>query len=282
MSDYNPNNPVDFKKIKPFVIFGVILVILIISWSRISVTIPAGHAGLIYKTFAGGIAEDGTYLGQGFHLIAPWNSVVVYETRQQETTVSMTALSSNLLDIQLDVTIFHQPMIDQLGSLEVQRGSNYIDRVIIPAMRAVTRENIARYLPEELNTTKREEIQLEVEEQMRNRLNQNFIQLNDVLIRNIELPEKLRASIERKLQQEQESLEYEFRIEKAEKEAQRKKIEASGIQDFQEIVAKSITPDLLRWKGIEATEKLSESPNSKIVVIGGGKDGLPIILGGNN
>lgn len=282
MSDYNPNNPVDFKKIKPFVIFGVILVILIISWSRISVTIPAGHAGLTYKTFAGGIAEDGTYLGQGFHLIAPWNHVVVYETRQQETTVSMTALSSNLLDIELDVTIFHEPMIDQLGSLEVQRGKSYVDRVIIPAMRAVTRENIARYLPEEINTTKREEIQLEIEEQMRNRLNQNYIQLNDVLIRNIELPEKLRASIERKLQQEQESLEYEFRIEKAEKEAQRKKIEASGIQDFQEIVAQSITQDLLRWKGIEATEKLSESPNSKIVVIGSGKDGLPIILGGND
>src|SRR5690554_4153064 len=151
MSNYNPNNTVDIRKIRPFIIFGVILVILLISWSRITVTIPAGHAGLIYRTFSGGISEDGSYLGQGFHLIAPWNHVVVYETRQQETTVSMTALSSNLLDIKLDVTIFHEPMIDQLGSLEVQRGSSYVDRVIIPAMRAVTRENIARYLPEELN-----------------------------------------------------------------------------------------------------------------------------------
>ncbi len=281
MSNYNPNNTVDIKKIRPFIIFGIILVILLISWSRITVTIAAGHAGLVYRTFAGGISEEGNYLGQGFHLIAPWNHVVVYETRQQETTVSMTALSSNLLDIKLDVTIFHEPMIDKLGSLEVQRGSSYVDRVIIPAMRAVTRENIARYLPEELNTTKREEIQLEIEEQMRSRLNENFIQLNDVLIRNIELPEKLRASIERKLQQEQESLEYEFRIEKAQKEAARKKIEASGIQDFQEIVAKSITEDLLRWKGIEATEALSQSTNAKIVVIGSGKDGLPIILGNN-
>lgn len=280
MSDYNSPN-IDIKKVRPFVIFGIILVILLISWSRITVTIPAGHAGLVYRTFSGGIAEDGGYLGQGFHLIAPWNHVVIYETRQQETTVSMTALSSNLLDIKLDVTIFHEPIIDQLGSLEVRRGSDYIDRVVIPAMRAVTRENIARYLPEELNTTKREEIQMEVEEQMRNRLNENFIQLNDVLIRNIELPEKLRASIERKLQQEQESLEYEFRIEKAQKEAERKRIEATGIQDFQEIVSKSITEDLLRWKGIEATETLSQSPNAKVVVIGSGKDGLPIILGNN-
>lgn len=282
MSDYNQVNTVDFKKIRPFVVFGVILVILLISWSRVTVTIPAGYAGLVYKTFAGGIVEDSEPLGQGFHFIAPWNHVVTYETRQQETTVSLTALSSNLLDIKLDVTIFHEPVYSKLPSLEVRRGKNYVERVIIPAMRAVTRETFAQYLPEEINTTRREEIQLQVEEEMRKRLNQNFIQLNDVLIRNIELPEKLRASIERKLQQEQESLEYEFRIEKAEKEAARKKIEAKGIQDFQEIVAQSITKDLLRWKGIEATEKLSESPNSKIVVIGAGDDGLPIILGGNN
>ncbi len=280
MSNYNPQ-PVDISKIRPFIIFGVVLVLLVISWSRITVTIPAGHAGLIYKTFGGGISEEDSPLGQGFHLIAPWNSVVVYEIRQQETTVSMTALSSNLLDIKLDVTIFHEPIVDQLGSLEVRRGSKYVDRVVIPAMRAVTRESIAQYLPEEINTTRREEIQLQIEEEMRSRLNRNFLQLNDVLIRNIELPEKLRASIERKLQQEQESLEYEFRIEKAQKEAARKKIEAEGIQDFQKIVAQSITQDLLRWKGIEATEALSQSNNAKVVVIGSGKDGLPIILGGN-
>lgn len=280
MSNYNPQ-PIDIRKIRPFIIFGIVLVVLLISWSRITVTIPAGHAGLIYRTFSGGITTEDPALGQGFHLIAPWNHVVVYEIRQQETTVSLTALSSNLLDIKLDVTIFHEPILSELANLEVKRGSNYVERVIIPAMRAVTRESIAQYLPEEINTTRREEIQLQVEEEMRKRLNMNYIELNDVLIRNIELPEKLRASIERKLQQEQESLEYEFRIEKAQKEAERKKIEAEGIQDFQQIVSKSITQDLLRWKGIEATEALAQSTNSKVVVIGSGKDGLPIILGGN-
>lgn len=281
MSDYNPQSSVDIKKIRPFIILGILIVVLLISWSRLTVTIDAGYAGLVYRTFDQGISEEDYPLSQGFHIIAPWNHVVVYETRQQETTVSMTALSSNLLDIKLDVTIFHEPVIEDLGSLEVRRGKNYVDRVIIPAMRAVTRESIAQYLPEEINTTRREEIQLQIEAEMRERLESNFIQLNDVLIRNIELPEKLRASIERKLQQEQESLEYEFRIEKAEKEAARKKIEAAGIQDFQEIVAQSITEDLLRWKGIEATEALAGSQNAKVVVVGGGKDGLPIILGNN-
>lgn len=106
--------------------------------------------------------------------------------------------------------------------------------------------------------------------------------MNDVLTRNIELPSKLEESIERKLQQEQESLKYEFRIEKVRKEANRKRIEAEGIRDFQYIVSDGVTPSLLKWKGIEATEELAKSQNTKIIVIGSGEDGLPIILGGNN
>jgi regulator of protease activity HflC (stomatin/prohibitin superfamily) len=148
-------------------------------------------------------------------------------------------------------------------------------------MRAVAREVIAQYLPEEFNTTKREEIQLEIENRLEEKLSNNYIQLNDVLIRNIELPLTLQQAIERKLQQEQESLEYEFRIEKASKEAERKKIEAEGIRDFQNIVTQSITDKLLQWKGIEATTILSESNNSKVIVIGSGESGLPLILGGN-
>jgi regulator of protease activity HflC (stomatin/prohibitin superfamily) len=148
-------------------------------------------------------------------------------------------------------------------------------------MRAVSREVISKYLPEEFNTTKREEIQLEIENRLSKKLAENYIQLNDVLIRNIELPLTLEQAIERKLQQEQESLEYEFRIEKASKEAQRKRIEAEGIRDFQNIVSQSINDDLLKWKGIEATTELAHSNNAKIVVIGSGDSGLPLILGGN-
>ena len=107
------------------------------------------------------------------------------------------------------------------------------------------------------------------------------IQLNDILIRNINLPEKLKSSIEKKLQQEQEALEYEFKIDKERLEATRKRIEAQGIQDFQKIITESINDKLLKWNGIEATLKLAESNNAKVIVIGSGKDGLPLILGGN-
>jgi regulator of protease activity HflC (stomatin/prohibitin superfamily) len=149
-------------------------------------------------------------------------------------------------------------------------------------MRAVAREVFAKYLPEEINTSKREEIQADITNLLALKLAENFIQLNDVLIRNIKLPRTLEDAIERKLQQEQESLEYEFRLEKEAKEADRKRIEAQGIQDFQNIVSDGISEELLRWKGIEATAELAKSDNAKVVIIGGGEDGLPIILGGND
>ena len=143
---------------------------------------------------------------------------------------------------------------------------------------SVAREVIAQYLPEEINTTKRELIQTQIEEQFEAKLAANFIQCNDVLIRKVKLPLKLEESIERKLQQEQESLEYEFRLVKESKEAERKRIEAEGIRAFQDIVTQSVTDDLLKWKGIEATTQLAESDNAKIVIIGN-EDGLPLILG---
>lgn len=258
-----------------------LFVALLISWSSFTFTIPSGYAGLVFRTFSGGINADEEPMGQGFHFKAPWDRVVTYEVRQKDVQQKLDVLSSNLLKIQLEMTVFHQPVYEALGALEIERGRGYEEAVIIPAMRSVSREVFAKYLPEEINTSKREEIQIGIQERLREKLASNFIQLNDVLIRNIRLPQTLEEAIERKLQQEQESLEYEFRLEKETKEAERKRIEAKGIRDFQEIVSEGISEELLRWKGIEATQILAESPNSKVVVVGSGKDGLPIILGNN-
>ena len=258
-----------------------LIVALLISWSSLSYTVPSGYAGLIFRTFSGGINPNEMPVDQGFHFKAPWDRVLIYEVRQKEAQQKLDVLSSNLLKIQLDMTVFHQPILEDLGALEIERGRGYEEAVIVPSMRSVSREVFAKYLPEEINTSKREEIQVEIQDRLREKLAANFIQLNDVLIRNIRLPQTLEQAIERKLQQEQESLEYEFRLEKESKEAERKRIEAKGIKDFQEIVSEGISDELLRWKGIEATQKLAESPNSKVVVVGGGEDGLPIILGNN-
>ena len=250
------------KRIRRVVIIALIILPVILLWSSLTYTIDSGHAGLVFHTFGDGVNPETTAKKSGFHVKAPWDKIYEYEIRQQELFENLEVLSSNLLKIKLDMTVFYQPTYDKLGYLETERGSRYESKVIQPAMRAVAREVIAQYLPEEFNTTKREEIQLEIENRLEEKLSNNYIQLNDVLIRNIELPLTLQQAIERKLQQEQESLEYEFRIEKASKEAERKKIEAEGIRDFQNIVTQSITEELLQWKGIEATTILAESNNS--------------------
>ena len=275
------NTPTQKDKAKIRMIAMVMMIVLpvILLWSSLTVTIESGHAGLIFHTFGNGVNPEAEPMKSGFHFKAPWDDVYQYEIRQQEIFEPLEVLSSNLLKISMDMTVFYQPFYDNLGYLEVERGINYRAKVILPAMKSVAREVISKYLPEEFNTTKREEIQLEIESRLSEKLADNYIQLNDVLIRNIKLPTTLEEAIERKLQQEQESLEYEFRIEKASKEAERKRIEAEGIRDFQNIVSQSINDDLLQWKGIEATTELSNSNNAKVVVIGAGDNGLPLILG---
>lgn len=269
------------NNLRPLLVGAILLGPILLAFSSMTVTVPSGYAGLVFHTFGGGVDPAEEPLGPGFHFKAPWNKVYEYEVRQKERLEKLEVLSSNLLKIEMDMTVFYQPMFDELGRLEIERGRNYEDKIVTPAMRSVAREVIARYLPEEFNTTRREEIQAEIDSALTVKLAENFLQLNDVLIRNIRLPRKLEEAIERKLQQEQESLEYEFRIEKEQKEAERKRIEAEGIRDFQEIVSSGISDELLRWKGIEATAQLAESQNSKVVVIGSGDDGLPLILGGN-
>ena len=268
-------------RIRGLMIAALVFAPILLLWGSLTVTIPSGHAGLLFHTFGEGVNPDETPLSSGFHFKAPWNKVYDYEVRQKERMERIEVLSSNLLKIEMDMTVFFQPQFADLGLLEIERGKNYEEKVVVPAMRSVAREVIAKYLPEEFNTTRRDEIQTEIDARMREKLSENYLQLNDVLIRNIRLPKKLEEAIERKLQQEQESLEYEFRLEKASKEADRMRIEAEGIRDYQAIVSKGISQELLKWKGIEATSALANSPNTKVVVIGSAKDGLPLILGDN-
>lgn len=266
------------KGILPIVFIGIILLIFI---SKSTVTIEAGQAGVLWKRFAGGVVTDQPAMGEGFHIVAPWNKVIVYETRQQELTEKMKVLSSNGLDIQLEATAWYKPSVDDLGLLHQTKGTNYLDRVLKPAMRSATRSVVGRYTPEQIYSSKRDAIQEEIFDETKRIVSDQYIQLNDVLVRDVTLPTAIKDAIERKLGQEQESLEYEFRLEKAQKEAEKQRIEAQGKADANRILSESLNDKILRDKGIEATLKLSESPNTKVIVIGGGKEGLPIILGNN-
>lgn len=260
----------------PFIVVAIVLVIIL---SKSAITIGSGEAGVLYKTFGGGVVTDEAPMGEGFHIVAPWNKVYIYEVRQQELFEKMRVLSSNGLEIQIDGSAWYQPVYEDLGKLHQTLGENYLQRVIQPAIRSAARSVVGRYTPEQLYSTKRDAIQDEIFVETKKILEKQYVQLNEVLVRDVTLPPTIKEAIERKLKQEQESLEYEFRLVTAEKEAQKQRIEAQGKADANKILSASLTDKILQDKGIEATMKLSESPNSKVIVIGSGDSGLPIILG---
>lgn len=255
------------------------LIFIVLFGSSMFYTIEPGEKGVIFKKFGGGLDKENIY-GQGFHIIAPWNTLHVYDVKITETFEKMEVLSKNGLSIKIDLSFRYNPVHEKIGYLHDEIGRNYVERIIKPEIRSVTREVIGNYLPEELYSTKREAIEDEIEELTRAKIEEKYLTLDAILIRDVTLPQTLRTAIEQKLKQEQESLEYEFKIDKARKEAERKEIEANGIAKFQRIVNQTITPQLLKWKGVEATQEISKSPNSKVIVIGNGDGDLPIILGG--
>ena len=266
------------KGVLPLVFLGILAIIFI---SKSTVNIDAGKAGVLWKRFDGGVVIDKPPLREGFHVVAPWNLVYTYEVRQQELTEKMKVLSSNGLDILLEATIWYQPQWEKLGLLHQKKGQNYLDRVLKPAIRSATRSVVGRYTPEQIYSSKRDAIQDEIFEETVKVVEDQYIQLNDVLVRDVTLPNAIKDAIERKLGQEQESLEYEFRLVTASKQAEKQRIEAQGKADANKILSASLNDKILKDKGIEATIKLAESPNSKVVIIGGGEGGLPIILGNN-
>ncbi|WP_410005309.1 prohibitin family protein [Aequorivita nionensis] len=261
------------------VIVGVILLIILVAKS--SVTISSGHAGVLYQTFGNGVVTDEPPLGEGFHIIAPWNKVFVYEVRQQELSEKMQVLSSNGLEIKLDASAWYQPVPKDVAKLHQEKGEDYLQRVIQPAIRSAARSVVGRYTPEQLYSTKRDAIQEEIFEETKKILDKQYVQLNEILVRDVTLPPTIKDAIERKLRQEQESLEYEFRLEKATKEAQKVRIEAQGKADANAILSASLTDKILQDKGIDATLELAKSQNAKVVVVGSGDSGLPLILGNN-
>ena len=273
------NQQIDIKFPKGGIFFIVIIVIGIIFVSKSTITIDGGERGVLYETLGNGIVTDRPALDEGFQFILPWNKVTRFNVRQQEFFDQMKVLSSNGLDIQLDATIWYQPQQDLLGKLYQEKGVNYLETIIRPALRSATREVIGRYTPEEIYASKRAIIQNEIFDETKKILEPQYLQINKILVRDVTLPQTIRDAIERKLRQEQEALEYEFRLIKAKKEAEKQVIEAQGKADANRILSASLTDKILRDKGIEATLKLAQSPNSKVVIIGSGKSGMPIILG---
>ena len=251
----------------------LLLVILVFS----SVTrVGTGHVGVL--TLFGKV-QTGETLGEGIHLINPLKTNNEMSIQTQTLKESANVPSSEGLMMSLDTSLIYHLNPDRAAEVFQKIGADYENIVVEPTLRSAIRESTASHTANALYTGEREMVAKQIFDQVSAQLSQRGITVENVLLRDIQLPATLKASIEAKQQAEQEALAMNFRLQKETQEAQRKRIEAAGVRDFQQIVAQGITPSLLEWKGIEATENLAKSANTKVVVIGNNKNGLPLILG---
>ncbi|MGH9667708.1 MAG: prohibitin family protein, partial [Bryobacteraceae bacterium] len=222
-----------------------------------------------------------TIYGEGMHIIPPWNKVYIYDVRVQQMTREQVALTEDGLAVTVLSSFRFQPNYRLLPRLHQVYGPEYVRKEVIPEVASSVQEIVARYLPDQLYHLQRGDSERQMLVDARRNLNPDtqYVWIEDVSMMKITLPPKVQAAIQNKLEAQQVALLYDYRLQTEEKEAQRKAIEARGIAAFQNTIAGGISDKLLIWKGIEATEELAKSPNSKIVVIGNTKTGLPIVLG---
>jgi len=239
--------------------------------------IPAGHVGVV-DFF--GMVSDNT-LKAGVNFVNPMANVVKFSIKTQEIKEMMNVPSQEGLSVQLEISLLYHLNPENANKIYKTVGENYSEVLIVPQFRSAVRGVTAKFEAKALYTSGREVLAKEIETELRKIIEKRGIAIENTPLRQIVLPQGLTNAIEEKLKAEQESQRMQFVLLKETQEADRKRIEAQGIADFQKIVAQGISDQLLKWKGIEATEKLANSPNSKVVVIGSGKDGLPLILGGN-
>jgi regulator of protease activity HflC (stomatin/prohibitin superfamily) len=262
------------KQESNFAMIGI-AVALLIAVLQLWTIIPAGHVGVI--DFFGNVSDNTLY--PGVNLVNPMANVIKFDARTQELKEVMNVPSKEGMSVELEISLLYSLSFANANKIYKTVGENYVEKILIPQFRSVVRGVTASYDAKALYTEEREILSKRIETDLSKLVEPRGITLEAAPLRQIILPPGLTGAIEEKLKAEQESQRMQFILQRETQEAERKRIEAKGIADFQDIVSKGISDQLLKWKGIEATEKLANSTNTKIVIIGSAKDGLPIILG---
>lgn len=274
-------NPFEGNNLSRYLIIGFIgFILFMLITNTTFITIEPGFKGVKFKRFAGGIDTEKIY-DQGFHVVMPWDKMIQYDVRVNEAYETMDVLSKNGLSIAVELSYRFKPVAEKIGFLHEEIGKDYANRILKPEIRSATREVIGKYLPEELYSTKREAIQDEIFTMTGESVDEKYIEVDAILIRSVQLPDKLKTAIEKKLEEEQLAFQFDFKLERERKEAERKIIEAQAKADANRILNASLSDKILKDKGIEATLELAQSPNSKVVIVGSGDGGLPLILNNN-
>ncbi|HEY6126684.1 MAG TPA: prohibitin family protein [Candidatus Acidoferrum sp.] len=252
---------------------GGAIVLLIVLFAS-TTSIPTGHVGVL--TLFGRVTGD--VLGEGIHIINPLKSVQKLSVQTQSVKESANVPSNEGLILALDTSLLFRLDRNKAAQVFQTVGEDYAAKIVEPTLRAAIRASTSSHTANALYTNARELVQQQIQDELTTQLAARGMIVEAVLLRDVQLPAMLKGSIEAKQQAEQDALRMSFILQKEKQEAERKRIEAQGIADFQKIVAQGISPQLLEWKGIEATEKLALSTNSKVIVIGNPKNGLPLVL----
>ncbi|EDN69844.1 Band 7 protein [Beggiatoa sp. PS] len=262
----------------PYLIAIVLIILstLVYIWPKIFITVHAGEAGVLYWLFLGGTETDYPY-PEGFHIVWPWDTMHIYNMRIQTILHDFDVLTKQGLPIHLKLAIRFHPEYEMVGVLHQKVGPDYVNTIVIPQVESVLRKNIGHLNPEEIYINK-EGILTTIIIRALEEAGQKYVVVEDVIIRSVILTPPIQQAIEDKMVEEQLYQAYAFKIETAKEEAKRKAIEASGIRDYHTIITESLNDKVLKWHGVEATLDLAKSDNAKVIVIGAGEEGLPLIL----
>jgi regulator of protease activity HflC (stomatin/prohibitin superfamily) len=262
-------------------VIGTVLVCglaVLLLWQSVMVRIPPGHVGVLYSLLAGGTVTDAVYR-EGLAFKLPWNQMYIFETRIQALPFTLLAFSAEGMPITVEATTLYRVKGPTAPRLLTEVGMDYEERIVAPISRDAVRRVIGRYSSHDIYTLGADYLEAELLEYLRSTTEAQLLFYSQVPIRSVRLPDRLVGAIEDKLSQQQLAASYEFRLISAKQEAERQRIQAIGLRNFYSIVQAALTDKLLTWRGIEATVEVSKSPNTKIVIVGGNKDQMPLILG---
>lgn len=254
---------------------GVVLALFTVTGCTCG-TVPSGHGGIVFDSFGKGTQKD--LYGEGLQVLRMGKELIVYDFRVQEMKEDLNVLSNNGLDLKVDASVRYRVEPGKIFELHTQTGPRYADILVGPIVRSEARKVFGRYAPEEIYSSKREQIEKEIYDEVTKALQGKHVVVEAILVRDVLLPDAIRQAIADKLAEEQRSQKMRFTLDKERQEADRKQIEAEGIAKYQSIVRQGLTDEYLKLKGIEVTEKLASSPNAKIIVVGSsGTSGLPLV-----
>ena len=251
---------------------------VLLMWNAVVTHIPPGHVGVHYSLLGGGTMTHFVH-PEGIAFKLPWDTIYVMETRVQSLPIALLAFSDEGMPIDVEATVLYRIKASEAPRVLVEVGPDYRERIVAPVAISALRLIIGHYDSHDLYTVSANELQADLLATLRGTAESRYIFYSEIAIRTMKLPESVVSAIQHKLSEEQRAAAYEFRLTSQRQEAERLRIEAIGLRNFYSIVQGALTDKLLTWRGIEATVQVARSPNSKIVIVGGNKDQLPLILG---